>query len=134
MSESILVAGAGGFIGGHLVGKLLQDGHRVRAVDRKPQRQWYQTHLAAENLTLNLEEKEAVSHRRQRLRSSVQFRRRHGRDGIYRTQQGPVYAQRLDQHAHANGGSRMRQRSASFIPHQRVSTPASSSSVPIFQA
>jgi nucleoside-diphosphate-sugar epimerase len=59
MTESILVTGAGGFIGGHLVAKLLQDGHRVRAVDKKPQWQWYQRFPTAENLTLNLEEREA---------------------------------------------------------------------------
>ena len=57
MSETILVTGAGGFIGGHLVAKLLQDGHRVRAADRKPPEQWYQRFPDAENLTLNLEEK-----------------------------------------------------------------------------
>jgi nucleoside-diphosphate-sugar epimerase len=57
MKETILVAGAGGFIGGHLVGKLLQEGHRVRAVDIKPPSLWYQSFPAAENLTLNLEEK-----------------------------------------------------------------------------
>ncbi len=51
MNETILVTGAGGFIGGHLVGKLLQEGHRVRAVDKKPQSQWYQRFPAAENLT-----------------------------------------------------------------------------------
>ncbi len=59
MNESILVTGAGGFIGGHLVAKLLQEGHRVRAVDKKPQWQWYQKFPTAENLTLNLEEKDA---------------------------------------------------------------------------
>lgn len=59
MNESILVTGAGGFIGGHLVAKLLQEGHRVRAVDKKPQWQWYQKLPTAENLTLNLEEKDA---------------------------------------------------------------------------
>jgi GDP-D-mannose 3', 5'-epimerase len=58
MNERILVTGAGGFIGGHLVAKLLQDGYRVRAVDKKPPGQWYQKFSAAENLTLNLEEKE----------------------------------------------------------------------------
>lgn len=38
------VCGAGGFIGGHLVADLLADGHQVRAVDRKPLRDWYQVH------------------------------------------------------------------------------------------
>ena len=59
MNETILVAGAGGFIGGHLVGRLLQEGHRVRAVDNKPESHWYQCFPAAENLRLNLEEKTA---------------------------------------------------------------------------
>ena len=59
MNDAILVTGAGGFIGGHLVAKLLQEGHRVRAVDKKPQGQWYQRFAAAENLTMNLQEKGA---------------------------------------------------------------------------
>ena len=59
MSKQILVTGAGGFIGGHLVGELLEEGYRVRAVDKKPQGRWYQRFPAAESLTLNLEEKQA---------------------------------------------------------------------------
>ena len=55
----ILVTGAGGFIGGHLVKSMLEQGHKVRAVDKKPQWQWYQRFPAAENLTLNLEDKDA---------------------------------------------------------------------------
>ena len=58
MNETILVTGAGGFVGGHLVAKLLQEGRRVRAVDKKPQGHWYQRFPSAENLTLNLEKKE----------------------------------------------------------------------------
>jgi nucleoside-diphosphate-sugar epimerase len=46
MTKTILIAGAGGFIGGHLVGKLLSQGFRVRAVDIKPQDDWYQVYLA----------------------------------------------------------------------------------------
>ncbi len=58
-THPILVTGAGGFIGGQLVNELLAQGHRVRAVDKKTQWQWHQRFPNAENLTLNLEEKEA---------------------------------------------------------------------------
>lgn len=57
--SKVLVTGAGGFIGGHLVSTLLQQGHSVRAVDIKPQWQWYQRFSSAENLTLNLSERES---------------------------------------------------------------------------
>ena len=33
MAETILVTGAGGFIGHHLVKKLVAEGHQVRGVD-----------------------------------------------------------------------------------------------------
>lgn len=47
---TILVTGAGGFIGGHLVKDLLQKGHAVRAVDIKPITEWLQVHAGAENI------------------------------------------------------------------------------------
>lgn len=50
----VLVTGAGGFIGGHLVADLIGDGHRVRAVDLKPLDRWYQIHEAAENVVADL--------------------------------------------------------------------------------
>lgn len=61
MNDCILITGAGGFIGGHLVGKLLKEGHRVRAVDKKPPGQWHQRFPAAENLTMNLQDKGACN-------------------------------------------------------------------------
>jgi nucleoside-diphosphate-sugar epimerase len=55
----ILVTGAGGFIGGHLVAALLQHGHReVRAVDWKPIDEWYQQFPEADNRCLDLKIKE----------------------------------------------------------------------------
>lgn len=40
------VAGAGGFIGGHLVKRLVDMGHEVTAVDIKPVSEWWQRHSA----------------------------------------------------------------------------------------
>ena len=55
MSEvDVLVAGGGGFIGGHLVGDLLRQGLSVRAVDAKPMAAWYQVHPEAENVRADL--------------------------------------------------------------------------------
>ena len=54
MAEKVLVAGGGGFIGGHLVASLLKDGHEVRSVDFKPLNHWYQVHQGAENVQADL--------------------------------------------------------------------------------
>lgn len=56
--KRIVVAGAGGFIGGHLTRKLKDMGHDVRAVDKKPLNQWYQVHTDVDNLVLDLNGKE----------------------------------------------------------------------------
>jgi len=50
----VLVAGGGGFIGGHLVAELLRRGHEVRSVDVKPLGEWYQVHPDAENVQADL--------------------------------------------------------------------------------
>ncbi len=52
--KRILVAGAGGFIGGHLVQELVKKGQKIRAVDIKPLNEWYQVSEEADNLVLDL--------------------------------------------------------------------------------
>lgn len=50
-----LVAGGGGFIGGHLVARLRREGlHHIRAVDCKPIDQWHQRFDDVDNRTLDL--------------------------------------------------------------------------------
>jgi GDP-D-mannose 3', 5'-epimerase len=52
---TVLVTGAGGFIGGNLVAALRARGHeRIRAVDSKPFDEWYQRFDDVENLSLDL--------------------------------------------------------------------------------
>src|SRR2546427_5356431 len=56
-NDLIVVCGAGGFIGGHLVKALI--GQRpVRAVDIKPLNEWFQVFPEAENLVLDLQLKQ----------------------------------------------------------------------------
>jgi nucleoside-diphosphate-sugar epimerase len=60
VQEKIVVCGAGGFIGGHLVADLRRQGFAdIRAVDKKPFEEWYQKFDDVENLVLDLQEKEA---------------------------------------------------------------------------
>jgi GDP-D-mannose 3',5'-epimerase len=58
---NVLVAGAGGFIGGHLVRHLLRDGaiNKVRAVDLLPPGDWMQTHPQSETVVADLRDRSA---------------------------------------------------------------------------
>lgn len=59
-NELIVVAGGGGFIGGHLVADLLRRGHRnIRSVDIKSLDDWYQAFHEVDNIVADLKEKRA---------------------------------------------------------------------------
>jgi GDP-D-mannose 3', 5'-epimerase len=59
-SDTIVVCGGGGFIGGHLVADLLREGHtNIRSIDEKPFDEWYQLFPNVDNQQLNLQEKDA---------------------------------------------------------------------------
>ena len=48
-NKNILIVGAGGFIGGHLVKKLLNDGNQIVTSDIKPKEYWFQDFEEAKN-------------------------------------------------------------------------------------
>jgi GDP-D-mannose 3',5'-epimerase len=58
--DRVVVAGAGGFIGGHLVADLIRDGYTdIVAIDLKPQEEWHQRFDVADNRQLDLALKDA---------------------------------------------------------------------------
>jgi GDP-D-mannose 3',5'-epimerase len=58
--DLIVVAGGGGFIGGHLVADLRRQGYwRIRSVDIKPLDEWYQVFEECDNVVADLKELEA---------------------------------------------------------------------------
>ena len=58
MRKKYLVCGAGGFIGGHLVSSLINDGHEVLCVDIKPLENWFQIFDTNKSFSLDLKEYE----------------------------------------------------------------------------
>jgi len=59
-SDGIVVCGAGGFIGGHLIADLRRQGYtRLRAVDIKPRAEWYQWFDDVDNLIMDLQDRES---------------------------------------------------------------------------
>ena len=104
-SDLVVVTGAGGFIGGHLVAELRRRGHRrIRAVDIKPLDEWYQMFDDVENRVARSARARRLSTSRRSGRAlRLQPRRRHGRHGLHRAEQSRVHADGAHQHAHADG-------------------------------
>ncbi|MAH99373.1 MAG: NAD-dependent dehydratase [Euryarchaeota archaeon] len=53
---TVLVCGAGGFIGGYIVKRLLENKQKVKAVDIKKESDWFQLHSNAHNISLDLKD------------------------------------------------------------------------------
>jgi GDP-D-mannose 3', 5'-epimerase len=56
LSDLVLIAGGGGFIGGHMIRALTENGYAVRAIDHKPLELWQQMHPTAENVVADLKD------------------------------------------------------------------------------
>ena len=54
----VLVAGAGGFIGGYVVKDLLKQGHEIISADIKPLNEWYQVFNESQNHVADMRLKE----------------------------------------------------------------------------
>ena len=74
----------------------------VRAVDVKPLDEWYQRLRRRREPSCSTSARcDALRARPPRARRRLQPRRRHGRHGLHREQQGALHALGADQHAHA---------------------------------
>jgi nucleoside-diphosphate-sugar epimerase/lipopolysaccharide/colanic/teichoic acid biosynthesis glycosyltransferase len=73
LSGPVLVAGAGGFIGGHAVARLLDAGFDVRAVDSKPLDEWHQLHPSADTLVADLSDAAACRDLVRDMRTVLNF-------------------------------------------------------------
>ena len=95
--KTVVITGAGGFIGGHLVAEFRKQGDKhIRAVDVKPLDEWYQRFEDVENLQLDLNIKQNCETSAEGRRRNLQSRCEHGWHGLHRAQQGAVHVVSAD--------------------------------------
>ena len=110
-NDLVVVTGAGGFIGGHLVRVLQQRGHtKIRARRRQAAQRVVPEDPGRRESGRRPRAARALPGRRQGRHDDLQPRRRHGRHGLHRDPQGRVHAVGAGQHPHAGRrqGSRHR--------------------------
>ena len=101
--QRILVCGAGGFIGGHLVKTLKASVEgEIRAVDIKPIDEWYQTTDGVENLSLDLQEKYNCYQSTEGIDTVFQLAADMGGMGFIENNRA-LYVERAHQHSYADG-------------------------------
>ena len=83
MSDSYLICGAGGFIGGHLVKNLLEEGNKVVAVDNKPFDYWFQHFDECKNYSLDIKEYDNCLESIKKCRLYLQYGVQYGWHGFY---------------------------------------------------
>ena len=129
MSSRVLVTGAGGFIGHHLVTYLKKRGYWVRGADMKNPE--YAPTDADEFALLDLRRWENCLQATEGRRRSVRAGRRHGRHGFHQRQSRADSPQQLaDQHPYA--GSRAPEQGVAgiCIRRRRACIPSSSRPTP----
>ena len=130
-SKTIVVTGAGGFIGGHLVPRPARSRARTSArstSSRSTSGTSSSRRPTTGSSTCAIATRATTALRRRRRR--LQPRRRHGRHGLHREQQGRLHALGADQHAPAPGRARAPASSASSTPPRPASTRPTSSTSP----
>jgi nucleoside-diphosphate-sugar epimerase len=124
----IVIGGAGGFIGGHLVAELVRQGHRrIRAVDIKPFDDWYQRFPPVENLRLDLRERDAGQTAASGAAIAYNLAADMGGGGLRREQPRPLHAVSTHQHAFLMAAREFSVQRYIYASPACVSTPQTSS-------
>ena len=123
----IVITGAGGFIGGHLVSAFRARGYKaIRARRHQAVARLVPALRRCRESLARSESTRELRNRGPRRPRDLQPRRQHGRDGIHRKPQSALHAFRSDQYAHAAGGRPTRGATLFSIPPRRAFTTRTS--------